>query len=146
MEIKPPSKLHDSVDPLSVFKIQLVNDNELLYHLSDCIGQEVFEDMKSTEQSNQTDLLPGLYEGTSSISLHCILDFILIFIKFLGGAKVWECTTDLANYLIKDEAILESLSGKTVLDLGCGAGLLGILTLQYGASVYFQDYVSSHDS
>lgn len=29
-----------------------------------------------------------------------------------------------------------------VLDLGCGAGILGILALQNGASVHFQDYVS----
>lgn len=34
--------------------------------------------------------------------------------------------------------------GKTVLDLGCGSGLLGILAKLQGAeSVHFQDYVSN---
>jgi ribosomal protein L11 methylase PrmA len=36
-----------------------------------------------------------------------------------------------------------NLTGKRVLDLGCGSGLLGILAMQLGAeSVHFQDYVS----
>lgn len=34
------------------------------------------------------------------------------------------------------------LSKKNVLDLGCGAGLLGIAAMKAGANVVFQDYVS----
>uniref|UniRef100_A0AAY4CBJ9 protein-histidine N-methyltransferase n=1 Tax=Denticeps clupeoides TaxID=299321 RepID=A0AAY4CBJ9_9TELE len=38
----------------------------------------------------------------------------------------------------------ETFSGKRVLDLGCGAGLLGLLALKRGASqVHFQDYNST---
>lgn len=75
------------------------------------------EKIKQAENSH-SDLIPGVYEG---------------------GLKVWECTNDLANYLMK---INMKWSGKTVLDLGCGGGLLGILALVQGASVVFQDYVS----
>lgn len=39
-------------------------------------------------------------------------------------------------------AIIDELTGKTVLDLGCGSGILGILALNAGATVHFQDYVS----
>lgn len=57
-----------------------------------------------------------------------------------GGLKIWECTRDLAEFLICEHI---NLTGKRVLDLGCGAGLLGILAMQLGAeSVHFQDYVS----
>ncbi|XP_051881510.1 histidine protein methyltransferase 1 homolog [Pristis pectinata] len=62
-----------------------------------------------------SDLVPGLYEG---------------------GLKVWECTADLVDYLAGVE-----LRGLRVLDLGCGAGLLGIAALGKGAAcVHFQDY------
>uniref|UniRef100_UPI00398E57CC histidine protein methyltransferase 1 homolog n=1 Tax=Pristiophorus japonicus TaxID=55135 RepID=UPI00398E57CC len=61
------------------------------------------------------DRVPGLYEG---------------------GRKVWECTYDLLAYLGGLE-----LRGRRVLDLGCGAGLLGIAALrQRAAEVHFQDY------
>ena len=56
-----------------------------------------------------------------------------------GGAKLWECTGDLLRCL---EELLggEGLRGARVLDLGCGAGLLGITALKRGAaSVTFQD-------
>lgn len=47
---------------------------------------------------------------------------------------------DLLNYLEKENINLEGLE---VLDLGCGAGLLGIQGLKSGASsAHFQDYVS----
>jgi predicted RNA methylase len=59
-----------------------------------------------------------------------------------GGLKIWECTRDLADFLIREGI---DLTGKRVLDLGCGTGLLGILAMHLGAeSVHFQDYVSEH--
>lgn len=83
------------------------------------------DDIKSAEQ-NDSDVVPGVYEG---------------------GAKVWECTKDLGDYLTALDAnggaVIDDFVGKSVLDLGCGAGLLGILALKIGSSpVHFQDYVS----
>ncbi|KAJ9584385.1 hypothetical protein L9F63_021279 [Diploptera punctata] len=61
--------------------------------------------------------------------------------KYEGGLKIWECTSDLANYVLEEGVVLR---GKRVLDLGCGAGILGILAMHLGAStVHFQDYNSS---
>lgn len=95
--------------------------------LIDKLAEEA-EDIKSAEQS-ESDVVPGVYEG---------------------GAKVWECTQDLGDYLTAlDEngcAPIDEFVNHTVLDLGCGAGLLGILALKIGASaVHFQDYVNSCD-
>ncbi|CAG09364.1 unnamed protein product, partial [Tetraodon nigroviridis] len=73
---------------------------------------------RSAEQ--RSDLISGVYEG---------------------GLKVWECTYDLLELIEKEG---QTFTGKTVLDLGCGAGLLGILALKRGArQVYFQDYNST---
>lgn len=78
-------------------------------------------DIKSSivaAESSHSDLLSGVYEG---------------------GLKVWECTYDLLNHLEKENI---NFCDKNVLDLGCGAGLLGIYALSKGASfVAFQDYV-----
>lgn len=64
-----------------------------------------------------SDLIPGTYEG---------------------GYKLWECTIDLLDYLSKNILLFHK---KSVLDLGCGTGLLGILTLIAGAqNVDFQDF------
>lgn len=68
------------------------------------------------------------------------VDLLAVF-KGSGGLKVWECTYDLLELIEKD---IETFGGKTVLDLGCGAGLLGILALKRGAEqVHFQDYNST---
>lgn len=58
---------------------------------------------------------------------------------FSGGFKIWECTYDLLHYLIDNNI---DLRNKTILDLGCGVGILGMYALQNGATVHFQDYVS----
>ncbi|VVC44198.1 S-adenosyl-L-methionine-dependent methyltransferase,Lysine methyltransferase [Cinara cedri] len=64
-----------------------------------------------------SDLIPGTYEG---------------------GFKLWECTIDLLEYLSNNSVFF---NGKSVLDLGCGTGLLGIFTLVSGAqNVDFQDF------
>lgn len=68
-------------------------------------------------ESQHSDLLPAKYEG---------------------GLKIWECTYDLANHILKQGMNFHS---KRVLDLGCGTGILGILAMQLGAAtVHFQDY------
>lgn len=78
------------------------------------------EKILSRTAEQRSDLISGVYEG---------------------GLKVWECTYDLLELIEKDG---ETFGGKTVLDLGCGAGLLGILALKRGAlQVHFQDYNST---
>lgn len=78
------------------------------------------EKILSRTAEQRSDLISGVYEG---------------------GLKVWECTYDLLELIEKDG---ETFGGKSVLDLGCGAGLLGILALKRGAKqVHFQDYNST---
>eukprot|EP00108_Taenia_solium_P004422 TsM_000505600 transcript=TsM_000505600 gene=TsM_000505600 len=55
-----------------------------------------------------------------------------------GGFTVWTGTRLLLNFLV-DRAI--DFAGRRVLDLGCGAGVLGIhALLHHAASVTFQDF------
>ncbi|PSN42083.1 hypothetical protein C0J52_13015 [Blattella germanica] len=51
--------------------------------------------------------------------------------QICSGLKIWECTQDLANYILKQGMNFHS---KRVLDLGCGSGILGILAMQLGAA------------
>ncbi|XP_060083585.1 histidine protein methyltransferase 1 homolog [Ylistrum balloti] len=60
--------------------------------------------------------------------------------KYEGGLTVWECSLDLAEYLSYNKSLVQD---KTVLELGCGAGIPGLCAMQCGASeVHFQDYNS----
>ncbi|XP_028651478.1 histidine protein methyltransferase 1 homolog [Erpetoichthys calabaricus] len=78
------------------------------------------ENILSQSISSHSDLISGVYEG---------------------GLRIWECTYDLLVYFEREK---ETFCGKRVLDLGCGAGLLGILALKNGAKqVHFQDYNST---
>jgi SAM-dependent methyltransferase len=55
-----------------------------------------------------------------------------------GGAKLWESTTDLLSLMHEPDFLFPP--DATVLDLGCGCGLLGIAALRKGARrVVFQD-------
>lgn len=71
----------------------------------------------------ESDLLPGVYEG---------------------GFKLWECAVDLAAYLAEqpteDHAAVCGSAGMHVLELGCGHGLPGLVSLCRGAQVDFLDY------
>lgn len=77
------------------------------------------ENIVSQSVSSHSDLISGVYEG---------------------GLKIWECTFDLLAYFTKARV---KFAGKKVLDLGCGAGLLGIVAFKGGArEIHFQDYNS----
>ncbi|KAM9238814.1 histidine protein methyltransferase 1 homolog [Leptosomus discolor] len=85
-----------------------------------CLDGTDEEGIVSKSVSSHSDLIPGVYEG---------------------GLKIWECTFDLIDYF--SEAKIR-FTNKTVLDLGCGAGLLGIVALKGKAEkVHFQDYNST---
>ncbi|XP_022328199.1 histidine protein methyltransferase 1 homolog [Crassostrea virginica] len=74
--------------------------------------------LKSAAVSH-SDLVPDVYEG---------------------GLTVWECGCDLAEY-IAHECI--DFTGKSVMELGCGAALPGICAMKLGAErLYVQDYNS----
>ena len=71
-------------------------------------------------------------------------------VRHAGGFKLWECAVDLANFLCEHFGIESSqdgthslsspsdLTGTSVLELGCGQGLPGILLGLCGATVHFQ--------
>ncbi|XP_015509326.2 histidine protein methyltransferase 1 homolog [Neodiprion pinetum] len=92
-------------------RLKLIHSDKVVIDLQ----QENCENIVEAE-SQHSDLIPAKYEG---------------------GLKVWECSYDLGKYLIGDKIPLEN---KSVLDLGCGTGIIGILALLNGASVHFQDY------
>lgn len=93
--------------------------NETVFEKT-ALEREDGEKILSRTAEQKSDLISGVYEG---------------------GLKVWECTYDLLELIEKHG---ETFGGKAVLDLGCGAGLLGILALKRGAKqVHFQDYNST---
>ncbi|CAH1638119.1 unnamed protein product [Spodoptera littoralis] len=63
----------------------------------------------------------------------------LIAGKYEGGLKIWECTYDLIQYLEENETEIK-FENQNVLDLGCGAGILGIYAFLRDSNVTFQDY------
>lgn len=81
------------------------------------IGDKSLKLIQAFPNTYNSDLIPGTYEG---------------------GFKLWECTLDLLEYLSNNTIYCKE---KSVLDLGCGTGLLGIFTLISGAhNVDFQDF------
>ncbi|XP_011482787.1 histidine protein methyltransferase 1 homolog [Oryzias latipes] len=110
----------------SVFETVTVGTLPSLLFLNETVFEKTVSEREDTEKilscskEQNSDLISGVYEG---------------------GLKVWECTYDLLEQIEKNG---ETFRDKTVLDLGCGAGLLGILALKRGASqVHFQDYNST---
>ena len=51
---------------------------------------------------------------------------------------MWECSLDLVDYIKQHPDFIKN---KTVIELGCGQGLPGVMALKYGAEhVCFQDF------
>ncbi|XP_029962489.1 histidine protein methyltransferase 1 homolog isoform X2 [Salarias fasciatus] len=120
----PPSDPHVLMDAIS--ETVTIGTLPPLHFLNETVFEKTASDREDCEKilsrtaEQRSDLISGVYEG---------------------GLKVWECTYDLLEVIEKDG---ETFGGKTVLDLGCGAGLLGILALKRGAKqVHFQDYNST---
>ncbi|XP_031787778.1 histidine protein methyltransferase 1 homolog [Nasonia vitripennis] len=111
-------KNHESIDyvtnsAIPDFTLKLVDSDKVVIKLTEENCENIIE-----AESQHSDLLPAKYEG---------------------GLKIWECTYDLANYLLTENI---SLRNKAVLDLGCGSGFIGLVAFLRGSTVHFQDYNS----
>lgn len=61
--------------------------------------------------------------------------------RYEGGFKVWECELRAVEHLEASADLRERTRGARVAELGCGAGLIGVLSCKLGAAfVLFQDY------
>lgn len=65
--------------------------------------------------------------------------------QYEGGFKLWECVNDLCSFIFESSRESSNfcldVKGKLVVELGCGHGLPGILSLCLGAAgVCFQDF------
>lgn len=56
---------------------------------------------------------------------------------YQGGLKIWECSYDFSRYIFDNNIQFQD---KLVLDLGCGAGIIGLIALLKNSTVHFQDY------
>ncbi|KAE8626099.1 hypothetical protein XENTR_v10006504 [Xenopus tropicalis] len=113
--------------------VSRVLENKIVESISGLqfVNVSMVEMTLSGEESNRENIISKTVESNSD----------LISGVYEGGMKIWECTFDLVRYL-EDEDV--DFQGKRVLDLGCGAGLLGILALKRKAKeVHFQDYNST---
>ncbi|CAH1396750.1 unnamed protein product [Nezara viridula] len=123
VEIKPSGKeIEQFTEGLTGCSYKFGNNIELKSlpknHIKKNLENDVDLSIKEAEESH-SDLVSGVYEG---------------------GLKIWECTFDLGHYLTRQTSSY-CFEHKVVLDLGCGAGLLGILACKLGAiQVDFQDY------
>ena len=57
--------------------------------------------------------------------------------KYEGGGKVWECTNDVIEWMQQQDP--STFQSARILELGAGAGMIGIAAMQLGARVCFQD-------
>lgn len=61
---------------------------------------------------------------------------------FEGGHRIWESSVDLARFIAQEsQNSTLSLQDKTVLELGCGYGIPGIISLKFGSKLtVFSDF------
>ncbi|VDO98769.1 unnamed protein product [Soboliphyme baturini] len=91
------------------------------------------------QRCESNDLVPGVYEAITlwRINRH-YSNFFAMFLQ--GGLKIWECSIDMCEFLA-DPMNIDMCEHKRVLELGCGAGIPGIVCLLKGAvEVCFQDF------
>jgi SAM-dependent methyltransferase len=91
-----------------------------------CVSNEGVVDSLKCSQNKDNSLLSAEQNHSD-----------LITAVYEGGLKIWECTYDLLNFINNLDV---DLNNKKVLDLGCGAGIIGIFACLKGARTVFQDY------
>ncbi|KAJ4748472.1 Histidine protein methyltransferase 1 [Rhynchospora pubera] len=110
--------------------------------------QVLFSQSQSQSQSLDSDPILindslTLYKGrVSTFDVFGVANSDLLPGKYEGGLKLWEGSLDLVRFLYTEiQKGSLSLKGMRVLEIGCGHGLPGILTILEGASlVHFQDF------
>ena len=124
LEAKPEVLKECEVIKITIDQYKEIAENVKTAKLNCFVSNDIeigFLNSSLLTDKSDTDLIPRVYEG---------------------GFKIWECTQDLADLLTASDETIE-FEGKSVCDLGCSGGMLGIIGLINGASkVDFQDYVS----
>ncbi|XP_012059702.1 PREDICTED: histidine protein methyltransferase 1 homolog [Atta cephalotes] len=111
IEAKCEAYYYTETEVLSGCNLKLIRTDKVTQDLTDQNCQNIIE-----AESKHSDLIPAKYEG---------------------GLKIWECTFDLGQYILEKEI---ELKDKLVMDLGCGVGVIGLLSLRKNSTVHFQDY------
>uniref|UniRef100_H2ZQA2 protein-histidine N-methyltransferase n=1 Tax=Ciona savignyi TaxID=51511 RepID=H2ZQA2_CIOSA len=94
-----------------------------------CKGSETSEPTKVVSKKTGEFTIPDTIDSSDLVSK-----------VYEGGLKVWESSLDLVEFLGKPEN-KSFFADASVLEVGCGIGLPGILASKYGAKkVVFQDY------
>ncbi|XP_045694581.1 histidine protein methyltransferase 1 homolog [Phyllostomus hastatus] len=125
--------------------LRLAKEHAVPAEAKEVIGNKVLETLPGLQQGSMSVVKTVLlkekkFPGENIVSKSFSSHSDLITGVYEGGLKIWECTFDLLAYFTKAQV---KFSGKKVLDLGCGSGLLGITALKGGArEVHFQDYNS----
>ncbi|XP_077289023.1 histidine protein methyltransferase 1 homolog [Arctopsyche grandis] len=125
-EIFPNDKIIDNIDDL-VIKANVFSWGDL--QIGHVLPQDAVTYLKEDGRIQNLD---------NNISLADDLHSDLVEGKYEGGLKVWECTIDMSDYMCENDVAM--WKDATVLDLGCGTGVLGIAAMLFGAKVHFQDY------
>ena len=79
---------------------------------------------------------PNACGGAHKESIDCKIKSDRIKGMYEGGAKVWECSVDLARFVLDEIA---TFCDKIVLEIGCGVGLPGIVASKRCKKIMFQD-------
>ncbi|XP_063826287.1 histidine protein methyltransferase 1 homolog isoform X2 [Ostrinia nubilalis] len=118
-EVMPSKQLKDFDEMVKHANMFTCGDIEIGHiNVNEAIANMSLENASKLAEEENSDLVTGIYEG---------------------GLKIWECTKDMLEYLADNESKI-ILRDKKVLDLGCGAGILGIYSFLKGSKVTFQDY------
>ena len=126
------------------FPLKLADSKSVVTKLEEENCENIIE-----AESQHSDLVIAKYEGKlifitifylTNILIHATIHLLIYYFVLIGGLKVWECTYDLGNYILEEKI---PLNNTQVLDLGCGAGIIGLIAFLKGSNVHFQDYVNT---
>lgn len=96
--------------------------NYLAYKIGSSSGVPTEQSIKFIALKNKDGLKKTLMENQ--------LDSDLVSGVYEGGLKIWECSLDLVDYI---SANALEFKDKSVLELGCGQGLPGVMCMLVGA-------------